>query len=230
MSNQTNQTKENTNSSRRRAVQIALSSAPVIATLTSRPVHAVQGLSNMLSGDASVCRGDNRYGGMSPGFWMTPDGTTSAPHSGIHVQDAWNIVFYGISRTDPDKSSPAYGTLIPKANGQAFGEPTVNDYEGGEIVPELSPLPLREALAGGMGNGSEPFHLIAGYLNARFFDRMSGAGNTQYIFSEADFWDLFYGRKPVPDAYYSLTDLISQNYYGKPGDACVISSEDPYFQ
>lgn len=43
--------------------------APVIMTLASRPVFAAQGLSNMISGNASVCRGDNYFGGFTQDYW-----------------------------------------------------------------------------------------------------------------------------------------------------------------
>jgi len=44
--------------------------APVIMTLASKPVFAVQGLSNMLSTHGSAtCRGDDFFGGMGPTFW-----------------------------------------------------------------------------------------------------------------------------------------------------------------
>jgi len=44
--------------------------APVIMTLASKPVFAVQGLSNMLSTHGSAtCRGDDFVGGMDPTFW-----------------------------------------------------------------------------------------------------------------------------------------------------------------
>jgi len=48
--------------------------APVIMTLASKPVFAVQGLSNMLSTHGSAtCRGDDFFGGMGPTFWAHKD-------------------------------------------------------------------------------------------------------------------------------------------------------------
>jgi hypothetical protein len=190
---------------RRKVIQAALGSAPLIATLTSRPVHAVQGLSNMLSGDASVCRGDNYYGGMSPGFWKTPKGRTDAPYSDA-CQEAWKIAGY------------FYGELIEGEKGNKYSQ-----YEGGtkhsDAFASADSRSLREVL--NEDSGSDDFHLIAGLLNARYYGAKAGFGSSsEYMFTEDQFWAMYSGTMQVPDAYGSLRDLIQSNYHGVPGDAC----------
>jgi len=167
----------------------------------------------MLSGDASVCRGDDRYGGQSPGFWKKLVGMTDPPYV-VSCSDAWTAAGYD------------YGTLIPGKKNK------YQNYEGGTRYTDVfgsnisdPGRSLREVL--NEDNGSEQFHLIAGLLNARFFDNMSAGGNTQYIFTETQFWAMYDGNMDVPEAYSSLRDLISSNYHGKPGDDCgTFSSND----
>ncbi|MBF0264455.1 MAG: hypothetical protein HQL46_04225, partial [Gammaproteobacteria bacterium] len=56
---------------RRKLLKGALGATPVIMTVAARPVHAMQGLSHMLSLEVSGCKGDDFVGGQSPGWWMT---------------------------------------------------------------------------------------------------------------------------------------------------------------
>ena len=190
---------------RRKIVKASLAVPPILATLSSKPVQAVQGLSNMLSGNASVCRGDDRYGGMSPGFWKTPVGTTQLGHSN---SIAWSATGY------------SYGDLISGKNGKKWdhytgGTPFNSVFGGGDSRS------LREFL--NEEPGSDYFHLIAGLLNARYFESVSPAGRTQYIFTTQQFWDMYNGNLEIPDAYASLRDLIESNYspfYRTPGDEC----------
>jgi hypothetical protein len=208
MPGQDTQTTSPTSSSRRKIVRAALGTAPIIATLTSKPVQAVQGLSNMLSGDASVCKGDTRYGGMSPGFWKSPSGRTDSPFND-HWNDAWNIAGF------------EYGSLITGETGNKY-----EHYEGGTTYSSIfgsdisdAGRSLREVL--NQDSGSSQFHLIAGFLNASYFERKSGyGGSSDYIFSVAQFWAMYDGTMQVPDAYSSLRDLIESNYHGTPGDSC----------
>jgi len=195
---------------------------PIIMTLASKPVFAVQGLSNMLSGTGSgagfaagdgVCvRGDNRYGGMSPGFWKTPKGDTEPfgdPVQGNHPKEtrlgAWEIAGY------------SYGTWW-KGLGNDWA-----DYKGGTDSPDsrLGDIntPLREILNN--NPTTLQFHLIAGFLNACYFDaKAASSGNTtEYIFTRAEFWDMLNN----PTSYFtvnfpfsSLQSLIETNYHKYP--------------
>ncbi len=187
---------------RRKLLKAALAAPPVLMTLTSRPVHAVQGLSNMMSGDASQCRGDTRYGGMSPGFWKALVGTTDL--YGDSAENAWGYTgyFYGtFTGTKPNKWDHYTG-----------GTP-YSDVFGG-----LDNRPLRQVL--NEDNGSEAFHLIAGLLNARYFDDKAGGGPTQYFMTTAQFWDMYDDPSKVPPGYGSLRDLVESNYHGTPGTGC----------
>ena len=203
-----------TDNKRRMIVKAGLSAGPVIATLTSKPVQAVQGLSNMLSGDASVCRGDNRYGGQSPGFWKALTGktdpvvylTSTISHK---AEEAWSLTGY------------EYGTLVRGENPNKY-----ESYVGGTVYSDVfgSNIPdsgrtLREVL--NQDEGSDQFHLIAGLLNARYFDAISPAGQTMYIFTTQQFWDMHDHLLNVPDSFNSLRDLIETYYHSTPGGDCI---------
>ncbi|GEM_PF-3528181 len=192
---------------RRKLLKAALAAPPVLMTLTSRPVHAVQGLSNMMSGDASQCRGDTRYGGMSPGFWKKLTGTTDL--YGDEAYLAWQLTGY------------EYATPIPAANSGA----NYDTYSGGTLCSDVFSgssfdKSLREVL--NEESGSDEFHLIAGLLNARYFDAKAAAGGgpTQYFMTTAQFWDMYDERLEVPPGYASLRDLVESNYHGTPGTGC----------
>ena len=203
-----------TDNNRRMIVKAGLSAGPVIATLTSKPVQAVQGLSNMLSGDASVCRGDNRYGGQSPGFWKALTGktdpviylTSTISHE---AAVAWSYTGY------------EYGSLIPGENDnkwQSYVGGTVYSDVFGPNIPD-SGRSLREVL--NQDTGSDQFHLIAGLLNARYFDEVSPGSHTMYIFSTQQFWDMHEGLLSVPSPFSSLRHLIESYYHSTPGGGCI---------
>ena len=100
--------------------------APVIMTLASKPVFAVQGLSGMMSGNTSNHCHDVKYGGMSPGFWKTPSGTTDFPG-----EDRWDIAW--------NKAGYTYGILrTPVILGDGCDEKYVNEnscLEIGDTIP-----------------------------------------------------------------------------------------------
>jgi hypothetical protein len=217
MPNQERKIETDSKIDRRKVIQAALGSAPLIATLTSRPVHAVQGLSNMLSGDASVCRGDNYYGGMSPGFWKTPNGGTDL---GDRWAEAWDLTGYTYGELKDDQTEDQGNN----GNGNGNGN---DDYTGGTVIAEFGTDTLRELLdhdpnyvENVKGSGIEIVHLVAGLLNARYFDAKGDSEG--YMFTEKQFWALYSGsgEEKVPDAYISLRDMIESNYHGVPGDSC----------
>jgi hypothetical protein len=186
--------------SRRRAIGAGIA-APVIMTLASKPVFAFQGLSNMLSGNTSHAVVNNRFGGMSPGFWKALPGNTPAPFNDTGSA-AWNLTGY------------TYGTL--KAGGKRN---KWEDFTGGTLYSTVfgSGYPgesLREVLnqhESDVINGVKPFHFIAGLLNARYFDAkaIQSGGTTKYIFTEVQFWFLYKMDRA------RLADLCSSNYYDK---------------
>jgi len=191
---------------RRELLKAALAAPPVLMSLTSRPVHAVQGLSNMLSGDSSQCRGDVNYGGMSPGFWKKLVGSTDV--YGDSAADAWMYTGY------------EYGTLIDLSKPNKW-----DSYAGGTLYDDAfgSGYPgktFREILNEPATSGSEAFHLVAGLLNARYFEYKAGAAGTQYFMTTAQFWSMYEGRSAVPSGYASLRDLIESSYHLGPGSDC----------
>ncbi len=224
--------------SRRALAKIGLAT-PIIMTLASKPVFAVQGLSNMLSTHGSAtCRGDYRYGGMSPGFWVTPHGTTDGTNlfSGDDWKTAWSLT--GFAYADPDPSGPngfqvkydiSYEcpSTIKKCTPQqmvAVSTPRLgnkaSDYVGGTLYSAVfgsgyAGLSLREVMDN--NPGSDAFHLIAGLLNARYFEAKAAGKGTQYIFTETQFWDLYNNRLAIPKSYTSLVNLIESNYHNQPG-------------
>jgi hypothetical protein len=199
-----------TDHTRRRFVQAALATSPVIATITSRPVQAVQGLSNMMSGNASDCRGDEFYGGMSPGFWKTPTGTTDAPYAD-RARKAWTIAGYNYGKWDKTNKKN-------KWDSYTGGTPFNTVFGGGDTRS------LREVL--NAEPGSDEFHLIAGLLNASYFQNKAGAGRSLYFLTPDQYWDLLRNPGKVPMAYSSLRNLIETNYHFGPNSDCeeVISN------
>lgn len=73
----TKRSDESTNQARRSFLRMGVVAAPVIMTLASKPVFAVQGLSNMLSTTGSAAlRGNCFSGGMTISDWQGTNGTT----------------------------------------------------------------------------------------------------------------------------------------------------------
>jgi hypothetical protein len=184
--------------SRRRAIGAGIA-APVIMTLASKPVFAFQGLSNMLSGNTSHAVKNDRFGGMSPGFWKALPGSTPAPFNDTGSA-AWDLTGY------------KYGNLKWGGSRNKW-----SDYTGGTLYSSVfgsgyAGESLREVLnkyESDTIDGIKPFHFIAGLLNARYFDAKAGAGTTKYIFTEAQFWILYQMDRA------RLADLCSSNYYDK---------------
>ncbi len=190
---------------RRRLLQAALAAPPVLMTLTSRPVHAVQGLSNMLSGDASQCRGDTRYGGMSPGFWKKLTGRTDVYDDEAWL--AWQLTGYLYADPPPTtNSSDSYNT-----------------YSGGTLCSDVFSGSFQKTLREVLNEepGSDEFHLIAGLLNARYFEAKAGGGPTQYFMTTDQFWAMYDGTLAIPPGYGSLRDLIESSYHLEPGSHCL---------
>jgi hypothetical protein len=105
-----------------------------------------------------------------------------------------------------------------------------NDYEGGTSYNDTGigtnlgfgggdTRPLRQVM--GEEPGSDQFHLIAGLLNATYFE--ARATPTEYFMTVQQFWYLFNNPTQVPDAYISLRDLIEANYHETPGSGCDIT-------
>lgn len=192
---------------RRQFLIAAIAASPVLMTLTSRPVHAVQALSNMLSTEGSGCRGNTRCGGMSPGFWKTFPGKTIIYND--TGSEAWDYTGY------------TYGTL--KSGGSRT---KWDDFTGGTTYYSVfnknppstnglnSSSSLREVF--NLAEGSDEYHLIAGLLNCRYFDARAGGGVTLYFMTEAQFWDMYNNPSHVPAGYASLRDLIESNYHLLP--------------
>ena len=187
---------------RRELLKAVLAAPPVLMTLTSRPVHAIQGLSNMLSGDASECRGDTHYGGMSPGFWKALVGSTQV--YGDTAAVAWGYTGY------------EYGTFTG-SNDNKWGHYT-GGTPYGDVFGGSDTRSLREVL--NTDNGSDAFHLIAGLLNCRYFDYKAGGSATQYFMTTQQFWQMYDGKLTIPPGYSSLRDLVESSYHAEIGDAC----------
>jgi len=188
--------------------------APVIMTLASKPVFAVQGLSNMISTHGSAaCRGDDRYGGMGVNFWKKAGGEgmtvlndiQTQAHPDVSVIGAWEIAGF------------VYGTYDGSGNKNF-----ASNYTGGTVDPGFgTSKTLRKILKDG-GNNS---HLVAGLLNASYFEAKAGGGTTQYIFTVAEFWDMYNnpGNYFVGDfPYTDLVQLIASNYGGTPNNCVLI--------
>jgi hypothetical protein len=74
---------------------------------------------------------------------------------------------------------------------------------------------LREVLNRPEGLGLDaPIH-IAGLINAKYYDALNSSGTSaeNYMFSEAEFWQLYNGMLTIPEsANMNLKDLIVSGY------------------
>jgi len=188
--------------------------APVIMTLASKPVFAMQGLSNMISGNTSHAVLDNRTGGMSPGFWKKLVGRTDCYDDS--ADDAWDLTGFD------------YGTHIG-------GNHNWDNYTGGSnrtntpaIPPSIMPndtQSLREVL--NLYNGDDYFHLIAGFLNAHYFQAKAGsAEDTLYFMSVPQFLDMLGKADSFFDqfGYSSLRHMVESNYHNVGTGICSVDN------
>jgi len=113
--------------SKRRFTKAGLTVTPVIMTLTSKPVFAAQGLSNMISGNGSRCQGDIFEGGRSYADWEVG---TNAPFTKIDWLSAVGDPYKNVLIEDTDFS----GHTLPSAPGQKLVKIIKNKEAGWEIV------------------------------------------------------------------------------------------------
>jgi hypothetical protein len=167
--------------------------APIIMTLASKPVFAVQGLSNMLSGNASVCRGDIFYGGKSHGYWKKPKDSNMS-------RAACMIALSHISKPfDTVTIADAFAGHFPPPGTD--GADTLLSVVQSDINPKCQ--------------------IVAGYFNL-FFYKNSGDPAKSYFLTEEQFWALNDGdisKWRVPGGG-TFADLIEQYMDKGPGDIC----------
>ncbi len=193
---------------RRKFLMASVAATPVLMTLVSRPVHAVQGLSNMMSVAASDCRGDNRYGGFSHEKWKNLNGGALF---GDRIVDAWN------------KMQPP----LVYAETMQDGSPiTVSDYvknfdefAGGTLykdvfsIPGYGNLTLREVLS---ESGDGKFYVQA-ILNIRYLEAIG----EKYIFTEHKFGQMLVDPGEIPYPYDSVAEFIEAVQDLEPGSGCL---------
>mgnify|MGYP000456263469 CR=1 FL=1 len=206
------------NSKRRSFAKTGIA-VPVIMTLASRPVFGAQCLSEMLSTTMSGSPGNHCWGGQSPGFWKALTGATD---NGVSAVEAWSRTGY------------FYGTLNAGGNVNKW-----NEYTGGTLFatifgnhPDTDGKTLREVLNLNIAIDIEAnpdddgltydaskydkvyFHLIAGLLNAKFFENDLTMDDS-YMFSVKEFWAMYGDASKVP-GNMTLDELISTNYHNNP--------------
>jgi len=213
--------------------------APVIMTLASKPVFAVQGLSSMLSGNTSNhCHGDNKYGGLSHGFWMTPHGDTNTftpfnlgwELAWLEISDFYGellgdeafILTYGaLELTEKGNKWQHYinGTLVSSVFGTINKTYTGKEYPEGIDYGDLS-LVAAMNLLNGVDN--DFVQVIAGYLNMSLFESQAAGGESLYFLTREQFWGLYNGTGDwdIPEGYSSFADLIESNMHGMPTAEC----------
>ncbi len=182
--------------SRRRAIGAGIA-APIIMTLASKPVFAVQGLSNMMSGNTSQqkFRGDCYYGGFSHGWWKDPHNQAR--------KDSW-LLATGQTNIEVAKSTQV-STFFTNA--------------GCASSPFTGTL-----FAAVNNNGSAACQIVSGLLNYYYYanggkDEISGKTG-RYFLTLEQFRDLNDGvntKWTVPKGYSSFADLIERNMHGQPG-------------
>lgn len=180
---------------------------PIIITLTSQPVFGVQCLSNKMSGNLSQpTLGFNCWGGMSPGFWMTPHGRPAlSTLRGEDWQWAWNRTGYSYgtsSQSHPNQwSDYTGGTDIQNADMHFFIKDFTipNDWD----TDHDGIVSIREAL--NQGNNSSGLHtIICGWLNMKYFKSFGNPADNYFIMNETDFMKLYNSNPGL------LLSLISQ--------------------
>jgi hypothetical protein len=169
-------------SDRRRLVRGILTISPVVATLASRPVQALQGFSNLMSGNSSSCHNDGFHGGYSPGAWRQTNGTDDGKE--------WANV-YG-----------QRGVIKP---GKQGNKP--EHYEGGETWQYGQPagwygVPIIDML---YDNGIAK-RLAQGYLNANYLTNYFISASTFTALMNGT----YSGPLPVGFDLYMLADLIAR--------------------
>ncbi len=172
--------------------------APVILTLASKPVFAVQGLSNMISGNGSNCRGDNFQGGFSHGFYKKPKATNGS----------LEVIQTALSH-------------LTSGTGKTFDQVTIADaFTGHSFPPNTSGTDTLISVV--RKDGTPECQIVAGYLNLYYYVN-SGGLQGQYFMSTEQFWALNDGdttKWAVPAGYTDFVDLIEKNMGGVPGDTC----------
>jgi hypothetical protein len=179
----------------RRAFAKAGAAAPVIMTMASRPVFgAVECASAMVSTThASHSPLAECWGGMSPGFWKTPNGKLkiNGVSTGVVALAAWRSALHVTSDAD------AYGSLSNTNKPNRW-----NSYAGGAQVCPFTDgtRPIREVL-NDSGNGSL-HNMIAVWLNVLYAD----ANNINYVLTLGDFNNIALGGSISSTLLQTLQD------------------------
>lgn len=180
---ETGQVAQNIDKSRRAFARVG-AATPVILTLSSKPVFgAVECASAMLSTTHTSHSPLNEcWGGLSPGFWLTPHGTVSLSN------DTWKLAWrkaIGNARGVAVSYADAYGTRITSTSGNQW-----NQYHGGatySVTPFTSFLgttPIREVLGNNQGDTVGGWHYIAAWLNLQY----AAAMGWHYVLNQKDFF------------------------------------------
>jgi hypothetical protein len=195
--------------SRRRAIGAGIA-APVIMTLASKPVFAVQGLSNMMSGNTSQqkVRGDCYYGGFSHGWWMFDGKNDKGKITHDMEKDQHGLSWM---RATGASTYAAASSITVQAFFTAAGC-TTYPHSG----------TLLEAIK---ENGTDASQIVSGLLNYYYYanggkDEKSGETGRYFLTLEQfrDLNDGFPGSKwKLPNGYSSFADLIESNMHGQPG-------------
>jgi len=207
--------------------------APVVMTLASRPAFGALCLSNMLSGNVSdPTRGDECYGGGSPGYWCVPNpGQTDL---GDNTLDAWTIAGFHFGDYDGvgnNNKWESYTSDVARPNPLVTGD----NFDNGT---KLSSTILSGYISHSAGDVSLSyiinnkdntiqFHLIAGLLNSYYYE----AKGAHYIVTPTQYLQILNGSHPIPKAAYDiyggsntdritfLVNLFSSSYHYSPGSS-----------
>jgi len=195
---------------RRRLLKTSVLAAPVLASLSSRPVLAGACLSNILSGNLSNANGGNCSLGWSPGAWKNPGGTISS----YGTREAWALAL-GYSVDDTGMNA-AYGAHV---DGQCPPPgPPCACYTGGATLADVglsciassysisSDTPLRQILCD--NDSSEASHCVAAFLNASL---SANDPSFTYILTVGDVIDLCCNGMAPPGGM-SLNDFLDSTW------------------
>lgn len=193
------------NNSRRSFARLGVA-APVIMTLASKPVFAVQGLSNMLSTHGSaVGRGNCFYGGFSHGYWRDPKPENDS-------DQAWLTATGSPASKTGTTGAPVYSSVTI---GAAFG---VNVHT---LPPGINTSMTLLQAVNGDGVDNDFIQIVAGLLNLLYFT--NNGGSDKYFLTEEQFWalnDNITTKWRLPQGYSSFAELIERNMHGTPSSSC----------
>jgi len=196
------------NEKRRRLTKFAVG-APVLVTLASRPVLAVQCLSSQLSGNLSPghVSGQCTYGS-SPVAWGQPGGTVG-PYSTV---SAWTAVGLTYGPYTPGTYTPGISSTSDTKNFDRYADGATLANVPIELNKDAlaSTTLLRVVLTSDPNTHQLTRHLVCAYLNA-LLSALPGS-SFHYILTPEQVLGLANGTTSYPTTYTTLQSFLGSTW------------------